>query len=188
MKKVIFLLLSIFIVQSTYAQADKDVSIFHRLLIFNPDNEVLVVKISNTDFWVTPGLYQTKEQTLKQGLDSISATYGITTKAPELKGVFILKRDLNGKTSSSMRNIFYTKVAQEEPKLPDGIEEVKWLPLEEALKQITFPHITAMVEQVVSHPENVWGGTLLQFKEGNAYKARVLEDFYPLSRNGIEKP
>ena len=83
----------------------------------------MVVKIENTAFWVTPGLYQNKENTIKNGLDNIAATYGIKTELPELKGVFLLKIDLNGVKSMSLRNVYTVKIKEGELKKPNGI---KW--------------------------------------------------------------
>lgn len=61
MKKIIVVIL-IFLFHSVNAQVEKAIAIFHRLLILNSQNELMVVNIENTDFWVTPGLYQTKKQ------------------------------------------------------------------------------------------------------------------------------
>ena len=92
MRKIIAIVF-IVLCHSAIAQVQNDISIFHRLLLFNSKDELMVVKIENTDFWVTPGLYQTKEQTIKNGLDSIASIYGIQIKNLKLKGTFILKRE-----------------------------------------------------------------------------------------------
>jgi len=180
MKKLIILLI-IFTVQLGNAQDDKGISVFHRLLILNSNNELLVVKIENTDFWVTPGINQNSEQTIKQGLNSISETYGIKTESPELKGVFLLKRDINDVMTTSLRNVYTAKLANGKLKKPTGIEEAKWVSVQDALKIITFPHINAMIEKITNNPNQVWGGTLLQFKEKNVWKTKLLEDFYVFS-------
>ena len=179
--KKLTILISIFIIQLVNAQGEKDISIFNRVLILNSNNEILVVKIKNTDFWVTPGLYQNSEQTIKQGLNSLSETYGIETKPPKLKGMFVLKREINGKTTTSLRNVYMVKLISGELKKPKGIEEMKWLSAQNAIKLITFPHINVMVEQIANHPNQVWGGTLMQFKEKDMWKTKILEDFYVLS-------
>jgi hypothetical protein len=181
MKRIIILLL-IVLPQITNAQQSENVSIFNRLLILNAENELLVVKISNTDFWVTPGLYQNSHQSINVGLDSIAATYGVTLSNTELRGIFTLKRELNGKKSTSLRNVFVAQgiKTNENLLIPKGIEKVKWLSIEEALAQMTFPHTNFMIEKIVQNPEVVWGGTLLQFKEGNEFKSKVLEEFHPM--------
>lgn len=174
---VIFMLLTTI---NSFGQVEKEISVFNRLLILNSENELLVVKIENADMWVTPGFYQTK-QTIRQGLDSIASTYGLKTEMPELKGVFLLKRDINGELSTSIRNIYTAKTKDRELKKPKGIENAKWLPVNKAVELITFPHINAMIEQIMNNPKKVWGGYLSQFKDNGQWKTKILQDFYVLS-------
>lgn len=141
---------------------------------------MMVVKIENRDFWVTPGLYQTDKQTMKRGLDSIASTYGIQLKDLKLKGSFLLIRDLNGAKSTSLRNVFSAKVKNIQLKAPEGIENIKWLSPQDDIKKITFPHINAMIRQITKNPDQVWGGTLLQYKENDQWKTTLLEAFYEL--------
>ncbi len=49
MKKIIVVIL-IFLFHSVNTQVEKDIAIFHRLLILNSQNELMVVNIENTDF------------------------------------------------------------------------------------------------------------------------------------------
>lgn len=178
-----FFILIVFLLifrSNSFGQVEKEVSIFNRLLILNSENELLVVKIENTDMWVTPGYYQTK-QTISQGLDSIASTYGLKIETPILKGVFLLKRDINGKLSNSIRNIYTAKVNDIEFKKPKGIEEVKWLPIDNAMKQITFPHINLQIAQIMNNPNKIWGGSLSQFKENGVWKTKILTEFYVIS-------
>ncbi|MBQ4915604.1 hypothetical protein J8L85_14205 [Maribacter sp. MMG018] len=179
MKRIIVVIF-IMLFHSANAQTENDISIFHRLLIFNSQNELMVVKIENADFWVTPGLYQTKEQTIREGLDSIASSYGINIKELQLKGTFILKRELNGKNSTSLRNIYTAKIKDGVDQRPNGIEEINWLPLKKAMKKITFPHINSMIKSIMANPDKVWGGTLLQYKENDKWKTKVLEEFYTI--------
>lgn len=179
MKKVIKILF-IILCHSVNAQVENDIPIFHRLLLVNAQNELMVVKIENTDFWVTPGLYQSKEQTIKIGLDSVASTYGLKLTEIHLKGTFMIKRELNGASSASLRNVYTAKVQKGMAKRPEGISEIKWLSVEDAMKTITFPHINLMIKQIMSNPNDIWGGTLLQFKENDTWRAKVLEEFYGL--------
>ncbi len=165
---------------NSFGQVEKEISVFNRLLILNSENELLVVKIENVDMWVTPGFYQTKQE-IRQGLDSIASTYGLKIKTPELKGVFLLKRDINGESSTSTRNIYTAKTKDKELKKPKGIEDAKWLPVNKAVELITFPHINSMIEQIMNNPKKVWGGYLSQFKENGKWKTKILQDFYVLS-------
>ncbi|MDN3594311.1 hypothetical protein [Zunongwangia endophytica] len=179
MKKIVILIFFV-LFQSVNAQVEKDIPIFHRLVILNAENELMVVKIENADFWVTPGMYQTKELSIKKGLDSIALKYGIKIENLKLNGVFILKRELKGEKSTSLRNVYTAKVKEENIKKPDGIEEIKWLSVDKAIETITFPHINEMIEKTMTKPNEVWGGTLLQYKENENWKMKILEEFYTL--------
>ena len=179
MKKIPVLIFFI-LFQSVNAQVEKDIPIFHRLVILNSQNELMVVKIENVDFWVTPGIYQTKELSIKKGLDSIALTYGIKIENLKLNGVFILKRELNGKKSTSARNVYTAKRKEGTLKRPTGIEKIKWLSANKALEIITFPHINEMIAKIMDKPNEVWSGTLLQYKENEDWKVKILEEFYTL--------
>jgi hypothetical protein len=50
----------------------------------------MVVQIENTDLWVTPGLYQKDQLSIKAGIDEMASIYGNEIETLELKGVFIL--------------------------------------------------------------------------------------------------
>ena len=178
MKRLIILLCYIGFVQPLIAQEKKDFTVFHRLLVFNENQELMVVKIKNTDFWVTPGLYQNQSQWVKEGLDSLAATYGISITPIVLKGLFMLKSAKD--QSLSLRNVFTTNKMGESVKKPDNIDEIRWLSVVEATKLISFPHINRMIVQITEHPEGVWGGSLLRYKEGPFFRTKVLEDFYRL--------
>lgn len=177
MKKLIFLFFCLF-TQPLFSQGIKDATIFHRLLIFNSKQELMVVKVKNSEFWVTPGIYQNNHQLIREGLDSLASTYGITITRPTLRGIFTLKSELD--SSISIRNIFVSQMNGGIIKNPEIIEEVRWLPVNKAMEIITFPHINLIINQVTQYPNDVWGGSLSMYKEGKEYKSRILEKFYPL--------
>lgn len=179
MKPIAFILLFVCL-NLAYSQSNNELSVFHRLTLLNDQNELLVVKVKDAPFWVTPGLYLTSNQTIKQGLDSLAGTYGLTLKNPKLSGLFILKREINGKKSSSVRHVFTAEVKGGSIKLPQGIEQIKWLSPKEAFELITFPHISSMLEKTLEDPEHVWTGTLMQYREGQEWKGKILEEFYPI--------
>lgn len=180
MKKHLTIFIGLFLFQTISAQVDNNVSIFHRVLVLNSNNELMVVKIKDTDFWVTPGFYQTKEQSIKKEIIKTSESYGLKISDQKLKGVFLLKRENDGKKSTSLRNVFIVKMKSGKIKLPKGIEDIKWLPVNKAVELISFPHINLMIERIMKNNDKTWGGTLLQFKENGKWKVRVLEEFYSL--------
>lgn len=178
MSRVLLLIIT-FLTLPLFAQENDKVSEFHRLLIFNAENQLMVVKIKGTDFWVTPGLYSQNKALADENLHKLAAEYGLTVTKPSLQGVFALK---NKKTKvDSNRYFFNVKVSSGESKAPQNIEEIKWLPLSEAMKLITFPHINMLLKQIGDNPGTIWGGTILRYKEGSKLKAKMIKDFYPLN-------
>ncbi len=179
MRKIILILFTFALhLQTTFAQQPDPT--FHRLLIMNQSDELMIVKIKNSNVWVTPGLYQTHNQTIKEGLDSIASTYGITLTNMELKGVFTLQQKATG--VMAIKNYFVTKVDGWGKYYPDILEEVRWLPLKEAYKLLSFPHINLFTKQVMAEPDVLWGGTVLKYKEGKENRGEIIEDFYSLSK------
>lgn len=174
MKKVLLLIIFLF-THSAFAQEAKT-SAFHRLLIFNMKNELMIVRVKNSDRWVTPGWYQDDRLTIKEGLSELVASYGIKTTAPTLRGVFTLKAN-----QISTRLIYSAKLDGGEIKAPDIIEEIRWLPVEKALDVITFPHIRTQIRQITEHPGTIWGGSQTMYQENGAYGSKIIENFYPLS-------
>ncbi len=177
MGKLLIVILSL-IVFPLSAQEDSKVSEFHRLLIFNAQNELMVVKIKNTNFWVTPGLYSEKNTQLSQSLHALAAEYGLTISQPLLRGVFVLK---NQKTDiDANRSFFHANVTGGESKVPDNIEAVTWLPIVDAMDLITFPHINMLIKQLAAYPKVTWGGTILRYQQGKELKSKMIKDFFPL--------
>jgi hypothetical protein len=179
MKKILVVLLIAFVSVSTKAQESK-VTTFHRMLILNKENKLLVIKFNNKELWVTPGLYQNSKQTIKQGIDSIAATYGITIYDMQLRGVYGLKN--TSQKYYSTRNMFIMKTDSKVVKLPKIIGEIKWLSLNEANKLISFPHINSFIKDVFMHPKNVRSGVIERFNNNKDKQAsRVLENFYNIN-------
>ena len=175
----LFVLLTVLLcAPSLYAQEDSTPSTFHRLLIFNDSNEMLVVKIKDRDLWVTPGWYQSQDSTIREGLKNLAESYALEIHNLQLRGVFILRMGSEQKIST--RLIHSAKALNEDYKLPDGIDQVKWLPVDQALEVINLPHIQYQIKQITAYPETVWGGTQKMYWEGGVNKFEVAEDFYPL--------
>jgi len=174
----ILLIIIPFLAFPLFAQENDNISKFHRLLIFNDKNQLMVVKIKNTDFWVTPGLYSQNKKLTNENLHKLASEYGLTITQPNLRGVFVLR---NEKTNiDSNRHFFNVKVNGGDIKTPDNIEEIKWLSVNEAMNVITFPHITMLIKQITDYPEVVWAGTVLRYKEGTKLKSKMTKSFYPL--------
>jgi len=163
---------------SSLAQGNEKNTEFHRLLIFNKASELMVVKIKNTEYWVTPGLYGQVKLDINNNLNALAAEFGLTISLPNLRGIFTLK---NKKSQAESKRYFYnTNVIGQVIKKPDNIEEIRWLSLNAAVKMITFPHINMLINQVTNHPKYVWGGTILRYKDDNEFNAKLVEGFYPI--------
>lgn len=173
------LLLSLLSSQPVFAQELAKPSTFHRLLMFNNNHELLVVKVKNSNRWVTPGWYQDNSLTIKEGLDELAASYGLTITPPILRGVFSLKTSQNNELST--RLVYTTTIKSGELKTPDMIEEIRWLSTDQAMKLITFAHINTQIEQLMKFPGTIWGGSQLMYLEDGVYKAKFIEPFYPLT-------
>jgi len=183
MKKLLVFIIWLFVFPF-FVQGNEQVSEFHRLLIFNAENQLMVVKIKNTNFWVTPGLYSKNnsetDEFINKSLHELASEFGLTITAPDLRGLFILK---NKQSNNDFKRYFYqVNVRSMKSKLPDNIEEIKWLPLNEAMDLITFPHINMLIDQIMKNSAVVWTGTILRYKKGQELKAKMVEDFFPLKR------
>jgi hypothetical protein len=174
--KKFLLLIALLYSHALFAQEAPKTSTFHRLLLLNEKNELMVVKIKNSDRWVTPGWYQDDRLTLAEGLDELAATYGVKITTPNLRGVFTLKG-----TQLSTRLVYTTRIKSGVLKAPDLIGEIKWLPIPKAVETITFPHIRAQITQISNYPDVVWGGSQTMYQENGAYGSKLVENFYPLA-------
>ena len=181
-KIVIFLLL--IASQSSFAQGKSKVSIFHRLVVYNAKNEIMLVKIKGADVWVTPGFYQDTIQFSKQGLHDVAATYGMKISDPELQGVFSMRRETGGKKEMLIRNIYRCKYLEGEVHFPENqpfsISEIKWLPMNEALKTLSHISVRTLLTQTHHNPTIVSGGSIVVYREGKEWKVKIAEEFYPL--------
>jgi hypothetical protein len=152
---------------------------FHRLIITNPNNQILVVKIKDTDFWVTPGVYQNGDASAK--LVESAQSYGLDIQNLELKGNFELINETTGKQG---KRLFYTASIAAFPQqnsMPDFITEVRWLSPFDAINLMTFPHISILLSQILTSPETVWTGTIKRFQLDGEYKAEMTGPFQPLT-------
>ncbi|MFK8056297.1 MAG: hypothetical protein AB8F78_09290 [Saprospiraceae bacterium] len=182
--KIIFSLLLLIACQPIFAQGSSKASVFHRLLIYNADNDFMLVKIKDTDTWVTPGFYQDSTQFVKKGLHDIAATYGLTVTDPEVKGMFSMRRERDGKQEMLVRNIYHANYVSGEEHFPENqsfeIGEIKWLPMEEARKVISFESMTMFIQRTDDYPNEVSGGSIHASRQDGAWKYETIEEFYPI--------
>lgn len=181
MKRIV-LIFSLFFAPGVFAQEALKPSTFHRLLVFNSQSELMVVKVKNSDRWVTPGWYQDGKLSIRQGLDALAGTYGVTIEKPVLRGVFTLQ-DSQGELST--RLIYNTTITGGTLKSPEIIDEIRWLSVPQAIDIITFPHITAQLAQITQHPDTIWGGFQRMQLDGEKQAVKIMEPFYPLATSAL---
>jgi hypothetical protein len=181
MRILLLLLLALSWPASLFAQETQKISTFHRLLIVNDNKELMVVKIKNSDRWVTPGWYQDDHSSIKTGLEALAGTYGVSITSPVLRGVFTLKGPKENEIST--RLIYVVKIKGGTLKSPDSIDEIRWVNLQQVSEIITFPHISTQIRQIMLHSGEVWGGTQIMTQENGIFGVKFVENFYPISLN-----
>ena len=171
------MLLFVFVFASFSAKAQKKkITTFHRMLILNEKNEMLVVKIKDKKVWVTPGLYQNTKQSIKQGIDSIASTYGMKVFDIELKAIYGVKNP--SKKYYSTRNIFVMKTKSIHSKLPVILDKAEWISIEESEKFINIPYVNWFIQDVFKNPNVTRFGTVeKQLIEGKL-TPKIVEEFY----------
>ncbi len=163
------------------AEAKNDLSVFHRLLIYNANDELMVLKFKNTDLWVTPGYYQDDEGSIQKNLHRLAADYGLTISDPVLKGTFSLTSVEDDKTDVSIRNMYYCQhLSDTNNTMPDNIGAVEWLPIEQAIQRISFRHIELFVRQTYDYPDTIWSGSIVRKKKTKKWEVQTTVPFYSL--------
>ncbi len=180
----ITLLLILLISISSFAQDNSNISIFHRLIVYNSDNEIMLVKLKNTETWVTPGFYQDSIQFIKKGLHDIALTYGMKISNPELKGIFSMRREIGETKEMLIRNIYHCKYLNGKVHFPENqsfeIGEIKWLTIKDALSIIPFESMRMFIKQTDNFPNQVSGGSISVTRVDNNWKYEIKESFYSI--------
>ena len=147
-----------------------------RLLIVNDKNEVLMCK---EDYVWAPlsGMYSQRHY-IKESLDSIAEAYGVRIKTPLLRGYFSYKYDYH--PYSTLRSYYVAQYVDGVLKLPKGMSEVKWMPLDEAINKTTVTSIKQSMKQIFDFPNTVWGGSFMVSREKQGHPTKKIEEFYPL--------
>ena len=185
MKKLTILLLIITSVSKTTIAQTPKTSVFHRLMVYNDQNEIMLVRFEGTDIWVTPGFYQDATTLISKGLHDLADTYGMNISNPELKGIFSLRYAMEEKKEMWLRNIYHCKYLEGEIHFPENqsfkISEIKWLPLDDALNTLTHKFVKLFIEQTHNNPNVVSGGSLVVYNsDTQERKVKIIETFYPI--------
>jgi hypothetical protein len=152
------------------------------LIIFNDKGEVLLQK--NKAGWHTFAIRSNKSQSVKEAMDSLANSVGLTINSLRLAGLYVYKFEgLPDHKEASFRTHFTARLGGGELMQPiDPDREYRWVPLEEAVEKITFESLKLETSQILNEPKKVWGGTfLILWKDGQFLGSKVLEKPYPLS-------
>lgn len=148
----------------------------NRLIIINDNNEMLMMREQHVQ--VPPSYLYSQRQFVKEGLDSLANAFGMQISSPELRGQFSFKYDYQ--PYATLRNYYVAKHLSGEVIVPEGADEAKWLPVEEAIETTSVTAIKQITERIISAPNVVWGGSFLVSHVGEDHPTKIVEDFYPL--------
>ncbi|WP_350291904.1 type 1 glutamine amidotransferase domain-containing protein [uncultured Croceitalea sp.] len=148
------------------------------LVILNDNGDILVKKASIG--WITIGAFYEKRHTINEVIDSISNRYGVSIAKPNLKGVFTYKFSFNN--SLSVRQVYVARSTTNDLPANKNVE-FRWAPKEEAVEKFkaTIPSLGEMVDQIITYPDVVWGGSFLIDRKNGKNNSTITEDFYPIS-------
>lgn len=163
--------------ESEHQSLDHNFTI-QRLIILNDNNEVLMMREKSV--WATPSLLYSKRQFLKEGIDSLANAYGVQIKNLELRGKFSYKYDYQ--PYATLRDYFVADYSSGQVKIPKGMDDAKWMPLDEAIEQNTVTSIKQITRQIMQYPDVIWGGSFMVSHVGDDHPTKMVEPFYPLSK------
>lgn len=149
----------------------------HRLIILNDKNEMLMSREQHV--WGTPSFVYRERQYVKESLDSLARAYGLRISDVKLRGQFSYKYDYH--PYATLRHYYQAKYVEGDLILPEGLAEVKWMPIDEAIEINTVTSIKQITEQIMKFPETIWGGSFMVSHVGNEHPTKVVEAFYPLN-------
>jgi len=148
----------------------------HRLIILNDNNEMLLVK--EQQVWATPSYVYKERQFLKESLDSLAHAYGLKISNLKLHGQFSYKYDYH--PYSTLRHYYVAQYVSGQIKTPVGMDQVKWMPVPQAIEMNTVNSIREITQQIIQFPDTIWGGSFLVSHVGDEHPTKMVEAFYPL--------
>jgi len=147
-----------------------------RLMILNADNEVLMEKEEGN--WYSPSFIYNKRQFIKEALDSLAHAYGVEIVNPKLHGYFSYKYEYH--PYATLRSFYIAQYSKGEIMVSPPQEDVKWMPIEEAINKTPVKSMKEIMDQILNHQDTLWGGSFEIYRIGEEHQSRIVEDFYPL--------
>ena len=182
MKNIIIYFCTLIFSSCLWAQSShvtKDNYTIQRLVVTNDNGEILIYKGKN--YWMTPALRHNQNESIKEGLENLAQSYGLTITRPKLAGLFTYKFDF--KQGVSFRSFYTAKITGTgDVSPPPPITQAKWVKPEEIMDIVGgIQARKMMLKHVLDKPETLWGGSFYLYdNEQGERKYKVLEDFYPL--------
>jgi hypothetical protein len=183
MKKLLLLSFIILLGLTSFAQeTGNDSYTIQRLLIYNQKGEVL---LEQNDFgWMTPALRHNSKTTIKDGLTSLAAEFGLEVSSPKISGIFMFMSDY--KPISQFRQHYSCNIVEGKLTIPECKKDVQWFSMNKALKMMSLSDTKAplvirdMTKQLLYYPTVIWGGTFLLSKKDGVISYKTIENYYPL--------
>lgn len=171
MKRYTFILLLLF--YGTHLFAQQDNYSFLKLMIFNTDGKIMLVKWDGA--WEIPGTRYNQPITLSKYVDTLAAEHGVSILNKKLNGLFTFEYE-NRATLTIMH--YYTAL-YEKGKLtvPESCEDIGWFTIEDALKNIPYEEMRLIVSKITTTPNELWGGAIKKTSNNNI---QFVENFYKL--------
>ncbi|WP_046246730.1 NUDIX hydrolase [Hymenobacter terrenus] len=152
------------------------------LYVTNKDKQVLIQK--NQYGWNPIALRSNRPQSIKEALDSLAASMGLTIGALRLAGLYTYKFEgLPDHQQVSFRTHFTAKLTAGKLRQPTDTSVVyRWVSIPEAIDRIEFTPAKQQAKQLLTFPKQVWGGSyLIIWKDDKLTGSKVLEPAYSLS-------
>lgn len=128
--------------------------------------------------WYSPSFVYNQRQYINESLDSLANVFGIDISDIQLKGLFSYKYEYH--SYSTLRLYYTAKYEGGDLKTPVGLEDVQWMPINDAIEKTPVFSMKKISEQLFNYPESVWGGSFMVFRIGEEHQSRMVENFYPL--------
>ncbi|MDT0607405.1 NUDIX hydrolase [Croceitalea rosinachiae] len=185
-----FLLVLVVFTNKNFAQTiagntDKDENIhrdpthnftMQRLIIINDKNEMLMAREDYV--WAPPSVSYSKREFLKESMENLAEDYGIKITDLKLHGYFSYKYEYH--PFATLRSYFVAQYVSGELKAPNWMDEVKWMPISEAIDNNTVTSIKQITKQIMEYPDTVWGGSFMISRNEEGHPTKQVEKFYPL--------
>ncbi len=165
-------LLLLFCSSRLFAQQDNYT--FFKLIVFNNDNKIMLVKWGGS--WEIPGTRYNIPSPIASFVDTLALEHGINVDHKKLNGLFTFKYE--NRPALTIMQYYTAQFKSGKLKVPESCEDIGWFTVKEALAIIPYPEMRRIVEKITGNPKTLWGAAIK--KSGNN-EVDFTEDFYELN-------